>query len=429
MILEDIEKQTGTPREDGFIYPQYDGYCFSNIPSAVQYLFGLRKTNPLSDIFHEAGITPSDRQKVVTLLLDAFGWSQWMRYRDRFEFLSRLSDRGVLAPLTAIFPSVTSPALTTIHSGLTPQEHGLVDASMYFEEIEQLVSTIHFRPVNGDRNDQLLEEGVSPRIMFDDVTVYEKLGESWIPPYILIHDSIKDTAFGSVTMKGGTVVPYTGVEGLTKTLCSRLAETVSPAYFLSYLGRIDIVCHNYGVHSGEYLSQIETLLTALQNDFIGKLPRSVAEETVLIVCADHGHINFDARETIYLNEYPELVKNLRTGPGGEKIPPWGGVRNTFLAVEEGKLDETVDYLAEAFRGRVKVLRSDEAVKKGLFGTGDLHQRFKSRTGDILLLPEDNLTVWYYQPGGKKVSLLGTHGGLTPDEMLVPFAVARISDLQ
>jgi len=429
MILKDIEKKIVKQQQDGFIYPQYDGFCFSNIPDAIQYLFGLRKTSPLSTILHKAGISPSKRQKVVALLLDAFGWSQWLRYADSYEFLNRLSDRGVLAPLTSIFPSLTPTALTTIHSGFTPQEHGIVHTLVYFEEIDQIISTLHFRPRNGDIQDQLLESGVSPRIMFDDVTLYEKLGEFGIPSFVLIHDSIKNTAFGSVTMKGSTVVPYIGVPGLTEKLCSQLTEVPSPAYFYAYWGIIDIVCHNYGVYSREYLSQIDPLLTSLQEDFLEKLPQSIAEETVLLVFADHGHINFDSENTIYLNNYPELVRNLRIGPDGKKIPPWGGPRDIFLAVEEGKLDEMVIYLAEKLQDKVKVLRSDEALKKGLFGTGNLHPQFKSRIGDILLLPEKNLTLWYLQLGDRKLNLLGTHGGLSRDEMLVPFAAARISDLR
>ena len=75
-----------------------------------------------------------------------------------------------------------------------------------------------------------------------------------------------------------------------------------------------------------------------------------------------------------------------------------------------------------------MLKTDEALKDGLFGGGDVHTQFESRIGDILLLSERNLTLWYEQPHHKKFSLLSAHGGLSPDEILVPFAAARISDL-
>ena len=90
MILKDIERQILRQQQDAFIYPQYEGYCFSNIPATVQYLFGNRITSPLSPILDKAGITPTKQQKVVALLLDAFGWNQWMRYADQYEFLKPL---------------------------------------------------------------------------------------------------------------------------------------------------------------------------------------------------------------------------------------------------------------------------------------------------------------------------------------------------
>ena len=86
------------------------------------------------------------------------------------------------------------------------------------------------------------------------------------------------------------------------------------------------------------------------------------------------------------------------------------------------------FLKEALKGKANVIKADEALKDGLFGHGDLHTRFKGRIGDILLLPERNLTLYYERPYRKEFNMLGMHGGLSPDEMLVPFAAVRISDL-
>lgn len=429
MILRDIEQQILKQQRGGSVYPQYEGYCFSNIPAAMQYLFGLRATSSLSPIFDKAGIAPARQQKVVALLLDGFGWNQWLKYADRYEFLKRFAEKGVLAPVTAVFPSTTSSAVTTIHSGLTPQEHGLPEWWVYFEELQQIIITLLFRPLDGDRVDQLLESGASPRILFDGNTWYKALGESGIPAFNLINDAFKNSAYSSVVLKDSTVVPFMEASGLVKTLCSKLAEVASPAYFLAYWGEIDGVAHDCGVHSEPYLAELELLMPLLQKEFIERLPGKVAEETVLMVFADHGQINVDPKDTIYLNKFPKLVENLRTGSDGEKILPWGSARDVFLAVEEGRLDEMVGFLTEALEGKVRVLKTDEALRDGMFGHGDLHAKFRSRLGDILLLPEGNLTLWYERPYRKKFRMLGMHGGLSPDEMLVPLAVARISDLQ
>jgi hypothetical protein len=38
-------------------------------------------------------------------------------------------------------------------------------------------------------------------------------------------------------------------------------------------------------------------------------------------------------------------------------------------------------------------------------------------------------MWFEHRSGRKINLQGQHGGLNSEEMLVPFAAARISELK
>ena len=108
--------------------------------------------------------------------------------------------------------------------------------------------------------------------------------------------------------------------------------------------------------------------------------------------------------------------------------PWGSLRDIYISVQPEKLDEVFSFLTRALESRALVLRTEDALSRGLTGRGPLHPQFRSRTGDILVLPDDDLTVWYEHTRGRKFSLLGMHGGLSPDEMLVPLAVAPLDRL-
>jgi hypothetical protein len=59
----------------------------------------------------------------------------------------------------------------------------------------------------------------------------------------------------------------------------------------------------------------------------------------------------------------------------------------------------------------------------------MHRRFKSRVGNVLILPTHDQLIWFEHLKGKKFRLRGMHGGLRPDEMLIPFAVATLGALQ
>ena len=426
--MGDIEKEIGTRQPEGFIDPQYGGYCFASIPSAVEYLFGLNKTSPLSGILDKASICPSDHLSIVALLIDGFGYSQWLKYADKYDFLKRFTGNGVVAPVTAVFPSTTAASLTTVHSGLTPQEHGLLEWWVYFRELGRVIVTLPFMPLGGKIQDQLLSLGVDPKILFDGKTRYGALGESGIRSFNLIHSPIANSAYSSLVFKGSEVVPFGDASDLMARLTGLIAEVQSPSYFQVYWGAIDTAAHEYGPHSRGYLAELDRFFSLLTKEFLGGFPSNRAKQTIMLVMADHGEISVDPECTIYLNEYQELVDGLRIGPDGEKILPWGSGRDVFVGVRQEKKDEVFESLSKALKGKAEVVGSEKALQDGLFGRGDLHKEFKSRIGDILILPQGNLTLHYERPYQRRFTMLGMHGGLSRDEMLVPFAAARVSEL-
>jgi len=47
----------------------------------------------------------------------------------------------------------------------------------------------------------------------------------------------------------------------------------------------------------------------------------------------------------------------------------------------------------------------------------------------MILPHGNRTVWFRYRRKDSLDLRGHHGGLTSDEMTIPLAAARVSDIQ
>lgn len=73
-----------------------------------------------------AGVECGDAENVVVLLVDGFGYEHWKRERDVHPLLSALTERGIVTPLTSVYPSETAAAITTVHTGRKPVEHGLL---------------------------------------------------------------------------------------------------------------------------------------------------------------------------------------------------------------------------------------------------------------------------------------------------------------
>ena len=69
-----------------------------------------------------------------------------------------------------------------------------------------------------------------------------------------------------------------------------------------------------------------------------------------------------------------------------------------------------------------ILTRQDALAAGLFGSGSHHPGLRDRIGDLIVLFHKDTYLWW---NSKEDFMLGRHGGLHRDEMLVPFLAARL----
>jgi len=110
-------------RHGGVVVPDYEGYCFANVPRTVGDVLDVDVGRSLPEDTL-VGVE-TDVSHVVVVILDGLGWDRFHRDRDDHRFLSRLGERAAVTPLTSVLPSSTASAVTTAHTGATPAEHGV----------------------------------------------------------------------------------------------------------------------------------------------------------------------------------------------------------------------------------------------------------------------------------------------------------------
>jgi hypothetical protein len=101
----------------------------------------------------------------------------------------------------------------------------------------------------------------------------------------------------------------------------------------------------------------------------------------------------------------------------------------YLHPKAGATLEVAAYARERMRHIAPALLRDDAVELGLFGPGRLSERAAGRIGDVLLFPRANLQLvapieWVDGSPPRTPAFRGLHGGLTPDETLVPLLALR-----
>jgi hypothetical protein len=218
------------------------------------------------------------------------------------------------------------------------------------------------------------------------------------------------------------MIPYlTLPEGLA-TLTQTLRNISEPAWIVGYFGAFDAVCHLYGPDSPQSDADLDATLTLIERwltrDLLGQI-----DDTLLMIIADHGQIETDPAKVFYVDHssaFARLRPLLRTNRRGEPLAPAGSCRDFFVHAQDAHLEEAQALLARLVGDRAEVRRVESMIDEGYFGPGAVTEIFRARVGNLVVLPRAGESVYWLGDGRFKQKYLGHHGGLTPQEMEIPF---------
>ncbi|MDP9383604.1 MAG: alkaline phosphatase family protein [Chloroflexota bacterium] len=402
----------------GTVLPEYDGRGLANVVPTVERHFNVQTDiAPLSEAILPPHLLDGVR-RVVTLLIDALGLQQLERamQRGHAPYMSALlaQDNAHLGRITSTFPSTTVCALTTLGTGLPPGRHGVTNQQMYDSSLGTVIDILYFSPVVAGRG--LDTAGIDAGQWLGLPTVYERLGPSGIAPIVVNHEQFKGTSLSRINHRGARYHGFRTISDLAVNLRAVMESSAELAYIHAYWGTLDSITHEYGPMSPQHDAEVRVIDHALGEILLRKLR---APGTLLLLLADHGHIQSDAEHAVWLNDHPELLALLQA-------PPVGLDRAGVLYVRPGCEAEALRYAEERLTPQVHVMSAEESLELGLYGPGPLPARSRQRMGQLLLLPVEDWRVKYQVPGKeRKVWNVGTHGGLTPEEMLVPLLAVRL----
>src|SRR5205807_9238713 len=92
---------------------------------------------------------------------------------------------------------------------------------------------------------------------------------------------------------------------------------------------------------------------------------------------------------------------------------------TYLHPVRGRESAVREYF-ETRTDRFLVLDTADAMARGLWGIGAMHPEALHRTGPLLALPQGSHRLYRAGAPARILTMQGIHGGLAPEEMLVPF---------
>ncbi len=328
-------------------------------------------------------------RQVVLLVIDGLGWHQLRRYAAFAPTLASMEGGSI----TTVAPSTTVTALTSIATGLTPGEHGLVGYRI--DMGGHVMQMLRWGDERGDLRAIYPPDIVQPTPPF--------LGAS-VP--VLSKAELEGSAFTAAHLRGTKPMGWRAPSSIPVTIRSLLDEGTTFVY--AYYDGVDKIAHERGF--GHYYEAELRATDRLVADVMEVLP----PDAVLVVTADHGQVMVgDATIT------PDAaLMQMVTHQSGEGRFRW-------LHVRHGATNDALDFARERYGDVAWVIERDRAIADGWFGprVTDVARR---RLGDIALVPFAGVSFVDPLDSGPFV-LQCRHGSLTAEEMDVPLLAFRFEN--
>jgi hypothetical protein len=389
------------------VRPLADGYTFAALPATIErLLLGRDGGLPPAGL----GDAPERVERVVLVLLDAFGWRFFARYADSHPLLRRFVSDGTVAKLTSQFPSTTTAHVTTLHTGRPVTEHGLYEWNIYEPSLDALVTPLLFSFAGDGVRDTLRREGVDPHRLYPTATLYRRLGADGVHSVAFHPSSFAPSTYDSVLLDGADLRPYDTLDAGFADLATALAGLPGPAYAYLYIDTLDAIGHRRGPSSNAFDTEAVRCLDAIEAA-LAALPAG----TLFLLAADHGQVDVDPAGARFVNElWPRIGTHLRRGARGRPLAPAGSARDLFLHTAPGSHAHVVGRLRELIGDHAEVHATADLIAEGVFPAPP-GPRLRERLGDVCVLPAPGETVWWREPGRFDMRFRGHHGGLTPGE--------------
>ena len=359
------------------LLPDYSGACVCNV---VPTLLGGVTESP-------AWFPPAafSARQIVLLVLDGLGWQQLVERRSITPSMHALTG----GPISTVVPTTTAVAMTSLTTGLSPGQHGVIGYRMAIEG--EVLNVLRWSTPRGDARKTIRPSDIQKAAPFH--------GER--PPVVTRAD-FAGGGFSAAHLDGVRFRGYRTAATLVHEV--RLLLGAGEPFVFAYYDGLDKVSHEYGLadHFDAEMAWCDRL--------VGEIRDLLPPDAVLVVTADHGQVHTADNVVPLPHEVLEHVA-LQSGEA----------RMRWLHARPGRQGALLDAARAAFSDTAWVRSKGEVIDEQWFGP-TVTASASARLGDVVLAAKG--TIAFDDPADTgPYHLIGRHGSLTPAEVLVPLLVS------
>ena len=366
------------------VIPDYSGANLTGIIPGCLLGASGRRPNWFPQPLQEA-------ERIVLLVIDGLGYEQLQRHAHIAPNLMSL----VGGSITTIAPSTTASALTSLVTGASPAEHGIVGYRM--DMGDSIMNSLRWWSDTRDLRKVHPPATVQPIPPFVGMT---------IP--VVSRAELEGSAFTEAHLRGSRPCGWRAASSIVAQ-CANLISS-GEKFVYAYYDGIDKIAHERGF-GAYYNSEI-----AATDWLVGSLLNTLPSGTTLAITADHGQVQVDDN-VVHLSDDIKASLHHQSGEG----------RFRWLHAKRGQESDLLQIATDSYSDIAWVASRDQVIEEAWLGPargGRIADQVKRRLGDVALVPFTATTFDDPLDSGP-FSLVCRHGSLTADEMFVPFLARTV----
>lgn len=368
---------------DRLVLPRYGEASLSDLLPSVLGALGVAGE-------HDTLGLPLSRCYCV-LLVDGLGWNLLRAHAAQAPFLTSLAGRAI----TAGSPTTTATSLTSFGTGLPPGRHGVLGYTTRIPGGTALLNALKWDP------------SVDPVAYQPHPTLFERAGRAGVAVTVVGRRQFRTSGLTTVGLRSAGFV---GADSLGERVAAAASGALDrPSLVYVYDGDLDFTGHKAGCSSAAWRYQL-----AMIDHFAEELHAAVPPDTVLVVTGDHGMVDVDSADRVDVDDVPAMRDGVAL-VGGE-------ARFRHVYAEDGAAPDVLAAWRGVLGDRAVVRSRADAVTENWFGA--VEGRVLDRIGDVVVSVNGSCAVEMRSVFPVEATLIGLHGALTEDEMLVPLLVAE-----
>ena len=409
--VEGVIESYGWKGMDGLYRPAFGRGSIADIPGALLESLGIDGGKGSPESFRHIS-EPADH--TVFILIDGLGHStlQYALNNLRLRNLKAFRHESVYVPATSVFPSTTSTATVTLHTGMDPEEHGIIGYIQYLKEVGSVCNMISLSPL-GLRNRSLVENSKIFSHISRHGTIHEKISGEGMDSFLYMPYNIRNSGLTRITGRGSVLRPYHSLSHMFTDLKNDILSTGGRSFHFCYISSVDTISHKIGPYTQETAEDIDSIFYFIRH----VLGENVAGSgTTVAISADHGHtvVNQDRVHDISRDR---KLRSMMISPatGDERAP--------FIRVRETQDGDFLAHIEKQYPGHTAV-SSRHLMGEGFFGRTSFTGLDPDLFSDYTIIPAQNsgiidTSLSALDPEWSNIDMIGMHGGFSLEEMIVP----------